>query len=194
MHLEATNEQDWRWSTGGALGAEILFFNYLTHTRVNVMRRFCLRALMESWLEAVDMVGWYARSWSYFDVSSHNCANEEKTVNYGWMWYLGNAVIGVCCTRYVLYSVCAVLGMCCTWYVRYSVCAVLGMCCTRSVLYLVSAVLSVCCTWSMLYLVYAVLSVCCTWSMLYLVYAVLGVCCTGYMLYPASILDHGMVR
>jgi hypothetical protein len=82
------------------------------------------------------------------------------------------AVLEVCCTRYMLYSVYAVLGVCCTRCMLYLVYVVFGVCCTRCILYLVYAVLGVCCTRCMLYSVYAVLGVCCTRCMLYSVYAV----------------------
>jgi len=47
-------------------------------------------------------------------------------------------ILGVCCTRCMLYSVYAVLGVCCTRCMLYSVYAVLGVCCTRCMLYSVS--------------------------------------------------------
>ena len=69
------------------------------------------------------------------------------------------AVLGVCCTRCILYLVYGVLGVCCTWCMLYLVYTAFGVGCTQCTLYVVYTVLGVHCTCSMLYSVYAVLSV-----------------------------------
>jgi hypothetical protein len=120
---------------------------------------------MESSLMAVDCPGRDAGNWSYIHGSTRNHEREGKTHNDGWMLQLVYAVLDVCCTRCI----------------QYSVYAVLGVCCTRCILYCVNAVLRVCCTRYMLYSGYDVLGVCCTRWMPYLVYAAIGVCvCWGY--------------
>jgi hypothetical protein len=53
----------------------------------------------------------------------------------------------------------AILGVCCTRCMLYSVYAVLSVCCTRCMLYLVYAVLDVYCTRCMFYSMYVVLDV-----------------------------------
>jgi len=53
------------------------------------------------------------------------------------------AILGVCFTWGLLYSVYSLLSVCCTWCMLYSVYAVPGVCCTRCMLYLVYSALSV---------------------------------------------------
>jgi len=109
IHLEAVMKWDWtrtwRRSMDGAPGAETLIISYLTHNRGNVTMWLYLWALMESWLMAVDRVGRYAGIWCYIQGSTRNHENEGKTNNLGWMLYSVYAVLGVCCTRCMLYSV-----------------------------------------------------------------------------------------
>jgi len=62
-------------------------------------------ALMESWLMAVDRVGRHAGRWSNIPWSTCNHENEGKTNKLGWMLYLVYVVLGVRCTRWMLYSV-----------------------------------------------------------------------------------------
>jgi hypothetical protein len=57
----------------------------------------------------------------------------------------------------------AVLGVCCTSCILYSVYAVFGVWCTQCILYSVNAMLGVWHVWCILYSVYAVLGVCCTY-------------------------------
>jgi len=108
MHLEAVMKWDWtstwRGSMDGTPGAETLFISWLTRNRGNVTMWLYLWALMESWLMAVDCVGRYAESWSCIQGSTRNHENEEKPNNLGWMLYSVYAVLGVCCTRCMLYS------------------------------------------------------------------------------------------
>ena len=109
IHLEAGIERDWtstgRQSMDTAPGAETLFNRLITRNHGNVTRWLYLWALMQSWLKAVDRVGRHARSWSYIQGSTPNHENERKTNNHGWMLYSVYAVLGVCCTRCILYSV-----------------------------------------------------------------------------------------
>jgi len=81
---------------------------------------------MVSTLMAVDRVGRHARSWSFILGSTYNQENEGEDKQ-SWV----DAVLGVCCTECMLYSVYAVLGVCCTLCMLYLVYAVLGVCCTR---------------------------------------------------------------
>jgi len=75
------------------------------------MRWLYLWALMESWLVAVDHVEKHAGSWSYIQGSTRNRENEEKMDIFGCMLYLVYTVLGVCCSRNMLYSVYAVLSV-----------------------------------------------------------------------------------
>ena len=53
----------------------------------------------------VDRVGRHARSWSYIQGSTRDHENDRKTNNFGWMLNSVYAILGVCCTRCMLYSV-----------------------------------------------------------------------------------------
>ena len=61
----------------------------------------------------------------YSGVNSYS--GEGRKDKLSWL----NAVLGVCGTWCMLYSVYAVLGVCCTRCMLYSVYAVLGVCCTQ---------------------------------------------------------------
>jgi len=78
----------------GVLGAETQFLSELTCNRENSNRWLELRALMESWLMAVDHVGRHPGSWSYIQGSTRNHENEWKTNNLGCMLYSVYAVLG----------------------------------------------------------------------------------------------------
>jgi len=71
----------------------------------------CIESPIESWRIAVDCVVRHARSWSNIQGSTHNHENEEKTNHLRRMLYLVYAVLGVCCTQCMVYSVHAVLGV-----------------------------------------------------------------------------------
>ena len=60
---------------------------------------------MESWLLAVDRVGRHAASGSYIQGSARDHENEGKTNNLQLMRYWVYALLGVCFTRCMLYSV-----------------------------------------------------------------------------------------
>jgi len=60
---------------------------------------------------AVNSVGRHARSCRYIPGSRRNHETPGTTNNLGWMLYMEFAVLGVCCTQCMLYSVHAVLGV-----------------------------------------------------------------------------------
>jgi len=135
MHLETIIDRVWTTPSrliDCALGAVTHFISWVSHNSGNVTSWLYLWALMDSWLMAVHCEGRHAGSWSYNEGSMPIHDNEGNTNDLGWMLYLVYAglvyaVLGVCCTRCMLYSVYAVLGVCCTRCMLYSVYAVLGV-------------------------------------------------------------------
>jgi len=58
-----------------------------------------------AWLLAVDRVERHAGSWSHIQGSTHNHETEGKTNNLGWMLYSVYAILGVCSSQCMQYSV-----------------------------------------------------------------------------------------